>query len=174
MSLNSKEVDDKTASWEVMRFVSYNKNTGEFVWKTRGDKSFDNRLAGKKAGSLSIGYLIIRIKGCNYYAHRLAWLIIKGRWPTEIDHIDLDKSNNKWDNLRECSRTQNLANRKQYHRKVGTGLPKGVFPESGKFFASIKDEKKTRRIGLFKTPEEAHAAYVKAAKKLHGEFANTV
>jgi hypothetical protein len=85
-----------------------------------------------------------------------------GKWPKEIDHIDGDPLNNKWSNLREATRSQNNAN------KVGIagGLKGASFHKaSGLWRADIK-----KGLGYFHTAQEAHEAYVVAAKKLHGEF----
>lgn len=87
----------------------------------------------------------------------------------EIDHIDNDRLDNRKVNLRLCTRVQNSWNSKP-HRDSKCPF-KGVYPENKKWLARIFIDGKYRRIGLFNTPEEAHAAYLKGARELCGEFA---
>lgn len=97
-----------------------------------------------------------------------------GQIPVEqIDHIDMNKANNRFVNLREATRSENYRNRTRYsNNKSGF---KGVcfYPPTNKWTAQITHLRKAKRIGYFDTPEEAHAAYCKAAQRLHGEFART-
>ncbi|EGT5766545.1 HNH endonuclease [Cronobacter sakazakii] len=103
----------------VMRLLDYDRHTGLFHWKKRfrGEagysKSFNALFAGKQAGSKDKdGYLRINILGNQCMAHRLAWLIIYCEYPAdEIDHIDRCKTNNCIENLRNCSRVENMRNR---------------------------------------------------------------
>jgi len=65
------------------------------------------------------GYIFIsQGRGKLYLAHRLAWKFIYGRWPTEIDHLDGNPSNNSMWNLKEVSHQENLFNLK-FHRNGG-------------------------------------------------------
>lgn len=84
----------------------YNADTGIFTNKS-------NRFIGKQAGTLQKrGYSTIGIDGKRYYAHRLAWLYKNGELPSnEIDHINGVKSDNRIDNLRLATRSQNASNR---------------------------------------------------------------
>lgn len=103
-------------------------------------------------------------------AHQLAWLYVNGTWPpSQIDHIDGDGLNNKIENLRLANSAQNNSNR-SFNGAVGF---KGVYwNKSGKAYrAQIQINGRRIYLGSFATPEEAHEAYVKAAKELHGEFA---
>src|ERR1051326_8239763 len=97
---------------------------------------------------------------------------MKGRWgrPT-IDHRDGDRTNNRWDNLRRATSSQNNANR--CRPRNNTSGYKGVFfcRKSRKWRACVCKNGKTKHLGGFLTPQEAHNAYVVAARKLHGEFA---
>jgi hypothetical protein len=95
-----------------------------------------------------------------------------GRWAKEIDHIDRNRLNNIWSNLRECTSSENKANRtKQSNNTSGY---KGVswHKRANKFRAKIQFQKKPIHIGLFTSAEEAAAAYNTKAKELYGEFAN--
>lgn len=127
----------------------------------------------RKAGTIrQDGYGAIRLDGIAYYAHRLAWLYMTGRWPDDqLDHKDGNRSNNKWANLREAKQTHNSRNSKPW-RKVNT-LPKGVHRSKRRFSASITVDKRKVYLGNFKTPEEAHAAYCVASELFHKEFART-
>jgi len=146
---------------EILALLDYDPNTGAFLWKN----------TGRTAGGIKDGYWAIRINRKNYYGHRLAWLIVKGAWPSgDIDHEDLNRANNKFSNLREATPSQNGSN-SAVRRNNKVGL-KGVRREKkGRFQAQITVNRKCRRIGRYDTAEEAHAAYVKAAKNLFGEFA---
>lgn len=113
----------------------------------------------------------VRWMGKAFQAHRLIWELFNGPIPTpyEIDHIDGNPLNNRIENLR-------LATSQENSRNVGltsansTGF-KGVsrFP-NGRFRADIRIRNKTKYLGQFDSPIDAHMAYVQAAKKLHGDF----
>lgn len=104
-------------------------------------------------------------------AHRVIWKMVYGTEPAEIDHRDGDPSNNRLSNLREATRSQNLANRRKRHGKL---LPKGVqATPHGRFRAEIHARGKTLSLGNFQTPEEAAHAFQVAASAMHGEFART-
>ena len=82
----------------LRELLHYNPDDGLFRWRVAGPK----RVVGAPAGSRQrIGYIVIRVDGRLHYAHRLAWLHTTGAWPAaSIDHIDGDKGNNRWVNLR--------------------------------------------------------------------------
>jgi hypothetical protein len=165
---------------EVLRaLLSYDPEEGSFTWKPRplglfpDDRSgliWNTRFAGKKAGCFKgTGQLVIGIFGCLTYAHRIAWAIQTGAWPSgDIDHIDGDPSNNRFANLRDVSRSVNLQNQRRAHVQNETGLL-GVSPckKSGRFYARIVVSGRQRNLGLSDTPEAAHAAYIKAKRELH-------
>lgn len=89
----------------------------------------------------------------------------------EVDHRDLDRLNNRWDNLRAASHGQNQSNCSVY-RRTATRL-KGAYPHPNnpfKFVSAIRKDGKRIHLGVFDTAEDAHRAYAKAAQELHGEF----
>lgn len=166
--------DNLTADY-VRQILEYNPENGVFYWKRRYGvmESWNVQNAGKSTGwANSNGYLIITIAGKRYRAHRLAWVWMTGEWPEfDIDHIDRNRTDNRWCNLREATRSENHANRRmQHNNKLGF---KGVHihRETGKYRAQIRIKGKSKHIGLFRTAEEAHAAYIAEAKVLYGEFA---
>jgi hypothetical protein len=88
----------------------------------------------------------------------------------EIDHADLDKSNNRWGNLREATHQQNLYNAKA--RTTNRAGAKGVCFDKrrGQWRATISSaEKHCQHLGYFSTADEAAAAYREASERLHGE-----
>jgi hypothetical protein len=95
-----------------------------------------------------------------------------GRWakPT-IDHRDGDCTNNRWNNLRRATRSQNNANRSRPRHNTSGYKGASRCRRSGKWLAHIGINGKIIFLGRFETPQEAHAAYLKAARKLFGEFA---
>lgn len=94
-----------------------------------------------------------------------------GYLPEYVSYIDNNSQNTRIENLRTatCSQVKCSAKRP----KNNSSGYKGVYlhKKKGKYIAQIKKNKKHYYLGLFKTPEEAHKVYCKAAKKLHGEFA---
>ena len=146
----------------------------EFV---RTDRIWNTRFAGKEAGYARADqrgnqYRIVGIDWEQYSAHRLAVLYMTGRWPEdEVDHEDRNGLNNRWQNLRPCTGTQNQGNRKLNANNT-TGL-KGVGYDRRRkrFTAKIAVDRKRFFLGYFDTAEEAHAAYCEAAKEKFGAFA---
>jgi hypothetical protein len=91
----------------------------------------------------------------------------------EIDHIDRDGLNNRRENLRVSTPSQNSQNSRK--NSLNTSGFKGVFFQKGlgKWRAQIKTNGKRKSLGCFLSPEEAHEAYCRASDKYHGEFGRT-
>lgn len=123
--------------------------------------------AGSRVGSPSKGYLNVCVDQRIYPLHRVIFLIVTGAWPTcEIDHRDGDKRNNRWRNLRDVPHALNTQNKRVAHRNNRQGL-QGVGLSRGRFAASIQADGRRRHLGTFDAPEEAHAAYLDAKRRLH-------
>lgn len=153
----------------------YNPETGDLIFRSRPpingvNVKFNNAWAGKVAGCrMNVGYRFVRVGSQAMLAHRVAWAIHHGAWPVaEIDHKDGDKLNNRIDNLREATRSQNNINR------PGRALSgyKGVARRGKRWKAVIQVNRHEVHLGTFDTPELAHAAYKGAIKIVHGDFAN--
>lgn len=140
--------------------VEYDCVTGEFRWRNRPQSHFRNarghavantQFAGRVAGcEREDGYRMIGIGGVSVYAHRAAFALHYGRWPSEeVDHIDRDPRNNAIANLREVTHATNMRNqRKKRHNTSGvTGVRRS--PRSGKWLAHISDSGKPRHLGTF-------------------------
>lgn len=167
MEIEFAPLNGKSVLRRARECLSYDPDAGSFVWLKPPHNH--TRLLGKSAGSTKTGYVMIKIDGQKYKAHRLAWLMITGEWPNHrIDHADGNPFNNKWENLRPCDQTLNNANRK---RNAGKALPKGVRQIRGRFQARIKVKNKLISLGCFSSADEAQAAYAEAAKKHFGSYA---
>ena len=140
---------------------------GVFRWK-RDHKYFKKIKAGDVVGSGSLknGYRCTAIGGKQYYQHRLIWLYVHGSWPDgPIDHINGNKSDNRIENLRIATPSQNQHNRKKTKSKSGmTGAYKHW---SGRWYSTIMVENKKHYLGMFETEEAAAKAYADAKAKLH-------
>lgn len=156
---------------KLKELLHYDPVTGEFTWLVarRG-----TACAGSKAGTVnSDGYIHIRLFGKQYKAHRLAWLYMTGSWPQdEIDHINKEKADNCWVNLREATRQQNEAN-KNLQSNNTSGF-KGVYwnERAQKWSAQIRVNGKKKQIGLFDFQFDAMNSYILAANDLHGAYAH--
>jgi hypothetical protein len=153
----------------LLELLRYDSETGEFRWLKRVSRATHiDDVAGTVRKS---GYRDIAIEGKHYLAHQLAWFYMMGKWcPVIIDHCDGDPSNNRWINLRRATQSQNCANRRR-HRNNASGFKGVTLIPSGRWRAIISKRGRRYDLGIFATAEEAHDAYMAAARKLFGEFA---
>jgi hypothetical protein len=116
------------------------------------------------------GYRAVKIDGYKYSAARLIWMWMTGEWH-EVDHINLQRADDRWVNLRKATRSQNCANKGVFYKPNKYGF-RGVKRISRfKYAAVIAKDGKEEYIGAYGTPELAALAYDVAAKRVHGEFA---
>ena len=130
------------------------------------------RLGDRVGVEFTNGYRYVRINYKRYLEHRIIFLWHHGYLPETVDHINGTPNDNRIDNLRAATFSQNMRNQKLSSRNKH-GL-KGVHfnKQKLKYQANIAVEGKSKFLGFFDTPEEAHIAYCNAADMLHGEFAN--
>lgn len=150
---------------DVNEMLIYTPETGDFVWRVSRGKA----IKGATAGSINNkGYRMICIKGKSYQAHRLAWFIKHGIWPShDIDHINRTKADNRISNLREATASTNMQNR--LAQSNNTSGYRGVHWHkfTQKWEAQIKVEGKLKYIGRFDKKEDAYSAYQNAAYFYH-------
>lgn len=118
----------------------------------------------------SSGYYRVKFMGKGFLEHRVIYEMFNGHFTHDLDHIDRNKLNNKIENLRTCSRPENVLNsRIRVDNKSGY---KGVVwhKASGKWQAQTMLVGKRIHIGLFDNPKHAALAYNKVVKELHGDF----
>ncbi|MEX3315676.1 HNH endonuclease [Sulfitobacter sp. PS-8MA] len=172
----------------LRQLLRYEPETGKLFWKERPSWMFklggvkgqsgsaatwNARYAGKEAfTALSHGYPYSSINDRSVLAHRVIWTIVTGTWPgSEVDHIDGDRANNSWQNLRLVTSSQNKMNRGVQRNSTSGHKGVGFHKASGRWRAYIKVLGKQRHLGHFDTMEGACEAYRAAAAKYHGEFA---
>lgn len=151
--------------------LNYDTETGIFTWRVRPARS--RIVVGTEAGCIArgIGYRVIKLGGVLYYSHRLAWLYMTGALPhADMDHVNGERLDNRLCNLREATRQQNCANRRN-GRNNTTGV-KGVSRNGVSFRAAIHYAGRGHCLGSFKTISEAASAYAHAIKALNGAFAH--
>lgn len=156
----------------VRSLIHYDPEAGVFTWKPRPkSRGWKEYFAGRPAGSAAPWALVISLNSRKYLAHRLAWVYMTGKWPVAlVDHKDGNPLNNRWDNLRQASQSQNLSNRPQ--QRNNTSGYKGVIWHGigKKWMPRIDAGGKSVYLGLFDDILDAHNAYCEAAKEHHGEF----
>lgn len=148
----------------VKEHLAYDPVTGAVTRKTGVGE-------GKLATSVaSHGYLVVSCKGRRVYAHQVAWFFTHGHFGVGlIDHINRCRSDNRIDNLRRATCSQNGINRGPSRRnKLGI---KGVHERLGSFRAFAHQNGKSKSLGCFKTAAEAEKVYLDFVYSLHGEFA---
>lgn len=149
--------------------LAYCPDTGTFTWKVQRGPMKPGNKAGKVTprGYVQIGYG----RKC-FMAHRLAWALHYGEWPTlDIDHKNRIPSDNRIDNLRLATQSQNNANQGVY--STNTHGAKGVSRlRYGSWQAQIQVNGKSHYLGAFREKDDAIAAYAAAARRFFGEFAS--
>lgn len=116
------------------------------------------------------GYVVVSIKQKKYYAHRIAWIHVTGSWPTDqIDHINHNRSDNRFVNLREATNLENHKNKTLSKRNTSGIL--GVYFHKGKWVAAICINTVQTGIGRFASKDEAIQAR-KDAEFIHGFHEN--
>lgn len=162
--------------------IDYNPDTGAMTWRARPSsmfvagrysaeraaKTWNAKCAGKPAlaSPTANGYLHGAINDISCLAHRVAWKIVTGTDPDDVDHINGDRTDNRFANLRDCSRSDNMRNRGlSRNNKSGTH---GVWQEAktGKWCAQIEHDGLVSDLGRHDTYDEARLARKAAERSL--------
>lgn len=148
---------------QVRNLFNYDPNSGKLTWKISPRYGIN---VGDEAGNAHPdGARRVMVKQVAYLYHRLCWAHHYGEWPKFfIDHINGDRADCRIENLRDVELEHNAHNTVKARRHNTTGFM-GVTPSGKRFIAAIQVKKKARYLGTFDTPEEAHAAYVRAKRE---------
>lgn len=142
----------------LREILHYDPKTGIFTF-------VKGRRKGKIAGAQhdARGLLKVSIDNRRHLLHRLAWLWMTGappRW--NVEHINGDRSDNRWANLRQGERDLKLEHRAPLREPTGI---KGVWQVEGRFEAMVKVAGVTMNLGGFATTEEAAEAIARVHQR---------
>lgn len=184
-AVRSDNMNKDLPSPEILhKLLRYDPDTGFLFWLPRGLEFFkdakswkiwNTRFAGVRAFNsvATHGYTSGRIFRKQHRAHRVIWAMQTGDWPkNEIDHVDGNKINNVFSNLREATRSQNCANTKSRKNSTSKFLGVSWCNTYKKWSVRIRDNGRAKNLGYFHCENQAAMAYDTAAKKIHAEFAN--
>lgn len=150
--------------------LHYDHTTGVFTnVASRGGAKIGG-IAGTVSGAQ--GYRRIKINGKLYKAHRLAFLWMTGCFPANhVDHINGQTDDNRWDNLRSTTSSQNSRNAKRSHKNQ-SGCTGVYFAATYNYWrAQIRFNGKQNHLGTFSHIFDAACAR-KSAELKYGYHAN--
>jgi hypothetical protein len=155
---------------ELNNWARYDPETGVFF--RQGDDYGRYRRGDPLRGTVTPrGYVMLSFRrGQPISAHRAAFCIMTGRWPEHaLDHINGNRADNRWINLRLANHSQNRANSLYQAGPMKRGVSLSGSLEKP-FKSRIQVGKERVHLGFFRTEDEAHLAYITASLKYFGEF----
>lgn len=171
----------KVTIQRLRQVLDYDPQSGVFIWKERdfSAQGWNTSYAGRQAltSDNGSGYRVGSVDCVKVYAHRVAWAIVHGEWPSIIDHIDGDRSNNRISNLRSVSHAENARNCRL--NKNNTSGTNGVSwnKAARKWQVHVTVDRKQSCLGLFDCADAAKAARAQADQESgfhpnHGKVAS--
>ena len=159
---------------EISAILDYHPESGWLTWRVRRPDSFyggegyrqrdadrwNRKMSGRRAGHLAAtGYRVVCIARRTYQAHRLAWAIQTGSWPADqIDHINHDRDDNRWVNLRDATGSENCRNRSRPASNTSGAIGVHFHRPSKKWHARVFHDGKRIHLGAFDSHEAAASA----------------
>lgn len=119
-------------------------------------------------------YKRVKYKCHTLQVHVVIWIMVTGKTPQEltIDHVDGDKHNNSWINLRLATKSEQKGHQRTHTNNT---LPRGVrLEKDGRYSARIQHMGNREWLGMFKTIEEAQIAYLQREKEIRPGFQTIV
>lgn len=177
--------DTRLPSPELLcKLLRYEPETGKLFWRPRGMEFFidvrtyrtwNTKFSNNEAltGANNSGYRHGCVLSVQVLAHRVIWAMQTGAWPThEIDHIDRNRLNNRWVNLRHATKSQNMTNVVSRPGSSSKFLGVSWRGETQKWRVQIHIDGKNTNVGHFSCEVEAAKAYDKAAIIHYGQYAS--
>lgn len=167
---------------DIGRLLEYDPELGNLFWKERSEQDFvdgprnsakqkasswNSKNAGKEAFTAvnTSGYRHGSINGTTVLAHRVIWILIAGEAPSFIDHIDGNRTNNRWSNLRSVSKPENCQNLRLSPRNSSGVTGVSWYKRLGKWSAKICVDHVDIHLGYFDTIEAAASSRAAAQQK---------
>ena len=153
---------------DVLEFFQY--EDGKLFWKKR---SANRTVVGSQISFVeNTGYIRVRFKGKHYGIHQIIFLMHYGYIPEHVDHVDGEKLNNKIENLRAATKSENALN-----KKVRCDSASGIknvhwYEPLKKWRVAVSINKKRKHIGYFDDLELAELVSIEAREKFHGAFSS--
>jgi hypothetical protein len=154
---------------DIARAFRYCPVTGLLTWAIGAGQAKPGKRAGRV---MRCGYRGVTLGGREYLEHRLIWRLMTGAWPeSQIDHVNMNRADNRWENLRPATNAQQQANTSRTARRNKFGH-KGIYWDADRSLwrSQINVNGRPLRLGRFKTKDEAILAYREAAVAHYGEF----
>ena len=152
---------------DLLRVFTYDALSGHLTFRQDSSSGLRGQLAGYRH---SQGYFSVSIGGGEYLLHRVIWLMQTGIWPIQVDHVNHDRSDNRWSNLRDVGSRENQLNM-GLRKNNSTGVQGVRQLPSGKFHAYIMVNRKQIALGSYEQLVDAAAAR-KTAEAQYGFHAN--
>ena len=167
----------------LLQLLRYEPETGKLFWRARPREMFDNdrlmkrwntRYANKEAFTCILnGYYVGAVLAIPCKAHRVIWAMETGVWPeNDIDHINRNRSDNRFSNLRSATRSENSKNVCSLPGSTSAYIGVSWHRASKRWIAQVSVNGKSVHLGCFNCEIEAAKAYDAAARFHYGEFAN--
>lgn len=168
VAINTKPIPysvrkDEITQSRLKQVLAYDLNTGVFTRVARSGV-----IAGTIAGTLKPdGYRQVRVDGRKHYAARLALLYVTGIYPDFVDHINGDRDDNRFSNLRQATKVQNGQNIALSKRNSSGYTGVSWREASQKWLVRIMLERRSIHIGYAETAEQGYEMYLAAKRKYH-------
>lgn len=155
---------------DLKRQMRYEPDTGKLFWLV----SKKGVTAGRQVSPrpTTDGYMQCVFNGQHYYQHVLIWFYQTGEWPKDcVDHINRNRADNRWVNLREATHTENLYNSPCFSSRSKSGY-KNIVETAYGWTVTTRIKRKITNFGTYKTLDEAVEVAKRVRDEHHGEFAN--